>query len=445
MRIPPRLSETFCPTCGAPIPLGRRFCGSCGASSGPAESATPETAAVAGFRRHAQQVARSSGSLGQVVDAMLRDAEAMGIEPQVALDIIELVGADQSVIPVQCWYDDKLADQGVAGGTTLLSVRFKNSLDRTVERLDVHVVHPETNVVVSAPSVTMLMPGATKEIDVPILLTRMGRHVVRDAFVTVKVVASAPYLLRADTPIRVNAEDGSAARTNINSVSQTIQTHGGGVISADGLAPDLSRPTASEQWRPVALVTASPEELAAAQERADQQIRADTSAKHQAEQAALQPMAPTGLTALARSDGVVVLNWVDPGTNRLGYHLERSADGLSFTKFATASPDTSAFRVDGLAAGSSYAFRICAFNDAGTSPHSNTATVMTANSPAASANAPAPPPVVNIVNNVTPGVHAVAAPSDKAVRAISITKVIITIVIVVGVMFVALLVGVVLL
>lgn len=150
------------------------------------------------------------------------------------------------------------------------------------------------------------------------------------------------------------------------------------------------------------------------------------------------------LTAIPRSPTTIALQWNDLATNESGFHVERSNDGVSFIRFATTGANTAAYVVDGLTPGTSYLFRVRAFNDAGSSPYSNTASVMTMPAsppptpPAAAAPAAAPPPVVTIVNNVAGASAPAPAPlSDKAVKTTSITKVIITLIVAAVFVFIA--------
>ncbi|MCC2668172.1 MAG: repeat-containing protein, partial [Armatimonadetes bacterium] len=92
------------------------------------------------------------------------------------------------------------------------------------------------------------------------------------------------------------------------------------------------------------------------------------------------PQAPSGLTATLQTGGVQ-LNWSDNSTGEDGFRVERSANGGAFGVIATLGANSTSYLSTGLAADTTYAFRVRAYNGAGSSAFSNTVTV-----------APLPPP-----------------------------------------------------
>ena len=90
------------------------------------------------------------------------------------------------------------------------------------------------------------------------------------------------------------------------------------------------------------------------------------------------PAAPTALAAAAASDTRVDLSWQDNSADELGFVIERSTDGgQTFAPAGSVGADTTQFPVTGLAAGTTYAFRVAAVNGAGASPWSDTASATT--------------------------------------------------------------------
>ena len=85
-----------------------------------------------------------------------------------------------------------------------------------------------------------------------------------------------------------------------------------------------------------------------------------------------QPAAPSGLVATAITSQEVVLAWNDNSSNELGFQVEQSLDGISFSVIADTSPNVIAYAAMNLNPGIKYYFRVCAFNGSGNSAYSNT-------------------------------------------------------------------------
>jgi subtilisin family serine protease len=101
------------------------------------------------------------------------------------------------------------------------------------------------------------------------------------------------------------------------------------------------------------------------------------------------PAAPTGLAAAAASASQINLTWYDASTNETGFKVYRSTDGVNFAHVATAGANATSYAVTGLAASTTYTFKVVAANTIGDSAASNTASATT--QPAAE---PAPTPVL---------------------------------------------------
>lgn len=91
------------------------------------------------------------------------------------------------------------------------------------------------------------------------------------------------------------------------------------------------------------------------------------------------PAAPSGLTAGAVSTSQINLAWTDNATDETGFKIERCAgvDCTSFSQIATAGANVTSYANTGLAASTSYSYRVRAYNSGGDSDFSNTATAMT--------------------------------------------------------------------
>ena len=85
------------------------------------------------------------------------------------------------------------------------------------------------------------------------------------------------------------------------------------------------------------------------------------------------PKAPENLVASEIYERDIVLNWVDKSDNEEGFKIERrKVDEVSFKVIITLPKDTQSFRDPGLESGSTYFYRIFAFNNSGNSWPSNT-------------------------------------------------------------------------
>ena len=100
------------------------------------------------------------------------------------------------------------------------------------------------------------------------------------------------------------------------------------------------------------------------------------------------PAAPTALTVTVISDNQINLFWTDNADNETGYQLEYSTDDIEWFLKAFIGADSETFNCIGLYSGTTYYFRVCAFNDYGHSGYSNivSATTSPPGSPAAPTN-----------------------------------------------------------
>lgn len=89
------------------------------------------------------------------------------------------------------------------------------------------------------------------------------------------------------------------------------------------------------------------------------------------------PYAPTGLTATAASSSQINLSWSDNSSNETGFKIERSGDNVTFSQIAAVTAGTTSYSSTGLSSGSTYYFRIRAYNGVGNSGYSNVSSAIT--------------------------------------------------------------------
>ncbi len=89
------------------------------------------------------------------------------------------------------------------------------------------------------------------------------------------------------------------------------------------------------------------------------------------------PSAPSSLSANAVSEESIAITWVDNADNETRFNIERSLDGSNWSPITTVTTNTTSFTDSGLAADTTYFYRVSASNNAGTSAFSNIASAVT--------------------------------------------------------------------
>jgi acid phosphatase type 7 len=93
------------------------------------------------------------------------------------------------------------------------------------------------------------------------------------------------------------------------------------------------------------------------------------------------PAAPSDLAATAVSTSQIDLSWVDNSTDEERFDIERWTGDPPSTTIVSVGPNVTAYSATGLAAGTTYSFRVRAANRGGESAPSNTASATTQSSP----------------------------------------------------------------
>ncbi len=89
------------------------------------------------------------------------------------------------------------------------------------------------------------------------------------------------------------------------------------------------------------------------------------------------PLSPTGLTYSAAYSDRIDLYWTDNSDNELGFSIERSTGGGDFSEIDTVDEDVTGYNNMGLQSQTTYTYRVCAYNAAGSSTYSNEISVTT--------------------------------------------------------------------
>ncbi len=109
---------------------------------------------------------------------------------------------------------------------------------------------------------------------------------------------------------------------------------------------------------------------------------------------ATPPAAPTGLTATALSSSSIQLAWTDNSSDETGFKVERSSTSSTsgFSLVATVGAHTASYTDStGLAASTTYWYRVYAYNSAGNSSYTNVASAATQSA----SSVPAAPTLLN--------------------------------------------------
>ncbi|MFC1739057.1 S8 family serine peptidase [Planctomycetota bacterium] len=89
------------------------------------------------------------------------------------------------------------------------------------------------------------------------------------------------------------------------------------------------------------------------------------------------PSAPSNLNATAVSSSSIDLSWTDNSDDEFGFRIERRTGGAPFSEIAMVGPNINTYPDTGLQPVTTYTYRVCAYNAAGTSAYSNEASATT--------------------------------------------------------------------
>jgi beta-mannanase len=89
------------------------------------------------------------------------------------------------------------------------------------------------------------------------------------------------------------------------------------------------------------------------------------------------PAAPSNLQASATSQTQVSLSWVDNASNESGFYIERATQGGVFTQVASVSANVRSYNDQTLTQGTTYQYRVRAYNSNGNSGYTQVASVTT--------------------------------------------------------------------
>lgn len=149
-----------------------------------------------------------------------------------------------------------------------------------------------------------------------------------------------------------------------------------------------------------------------------------TTMSEQSQDATTQaPAAPSNLKATSSSPARIELTWSDNSTTQDGFAIERSTDAATWQEIATTGRNQTTYLDTGLAANTTYQYRVRAYNSAGHSAYSNVVSAKTQQAPAngggGGGGEPSPSPSQSSATPVAPSLIGIATTSIAASRSIT--------------------------
>jgi phosphodiesterase/alkaline phosphatase D-like protein len=77
------------------------------------------------------------------------------------------------------------------------------------------------------------------------------------------------------------------------------------------------------------------------------------------------PAPPSNLTATATSSSSIDLSWTDNSNNEMGFRIQRSTNGVTFAPLVNVNANVTTYTDNGLNPGTTYFYRVGAFNACG--------------------------------------------------------------------------------
>ena len=140
---------------------------------------------------------------------------------------------------------------------------------------------------------------------------------------------------------------------------------------------------------------------------------------------AVSPAAPTNLTATAASSSAINLSWA-AAAGATGYSIERSSSGSGiWTQVGTTAWGVTTYADTGLAAGTTYDYRVRAIGGGLTSAYSNTAagaTISIVTAPTVGSVSTTTPPATTVVTVIPPAAAPTAPPSASSPHRVRVVR-----------------------
>jgi hypothetical protein len=182
----------------------------------------------------------------------------LAVSKSAAVSIIEQC-SQQSIkaydAAVELFYDSDQAAAGIVSGNTVLALKLRNISGKNLKSAVVKILNPESGSVVTFPELKGLVKGLEKSVETDLRFDRPGRYAIREGILSLAFLGGGEAHFSLSSPIRLVIESGSSLKANIQSINQTIQTHGGGVISAGGISHEPSSiPIPTNVWTAISII-----------------------------------------------------------------------------------------------------------------------------------------------------------------------------------------------
>ncbi len=244
---------TICVNCKAELRPSAKFCGSCGCKIDNGNA----PGSLDAFRAYVLDIQANGFPLEDVVDQLMEAAADLSVSKSAAVSIIEQCSRQNTNaynVAVELSYDSDQAAAGIVGGNTVLAFRLRNISGRNLKSAVVKILNPESGSVVTFPELRGLVKGLEKSFEIDLRFDRPGRYAIREGVLSLAFLDGEEAHFALSSPVRLVIESGYGFKANIQSLSQTIQTHGGGVISAGGISHEPGPiPNPGNVWTPISI------------------------------------------------------------------------------------------------------------------------------------------------------------------------------------------------
>ena len=246
-------SPNICQSCSHENKPGAKFCVNCGSTIAIISNDKLEI-----FKSYLQDMILDGDDPRNDEENLLKEAvEDIGIPLSLARKVFDEVCSvnSQSNVGIRISYDSTLAKKGVAQGNSILVMRVDNLTTKSIGSVSISITHPEEGTKIDLGKVRSLGPQKSKPIETTLRFNLVGPQLIREGQIKVESLSGVTDVYLLASPIRMSTENSNVSKHIHTSVSQTITTHGGGVVDGSGFkAVEAQLDKVTEFWETVRLM-----------------------------------------------------------------------------------------------------------------------------------------------------------------------------------------------